>query len=197
MDCGLTMRKYSGILIAAFVLSSCASLTQEQCEMGDWEQIGQRDARLGHRPDRLDQHVEACKRYKITISDNAYFKGYKQGQLQYCTISNGYEVGRKGYRYRGICPPSKFSGFEPAYEKGRLIHDIETNISSAQYDRNQVQEQIYVVGKEPYTAERDRQVRRLKNEKDRLTDEIHRLRRQKERALLEAELFLREQVPGI
>lgn len=197
MDRASTMRKYSGILIAALLLSSCASLTEEQCQTGDWQQIGQQDARLGHRADRLDEHVKACQSYKIVVSEYAYFEGYKQGQLQYCTISNGYDVGRKGYRYNGICPPSKFSNFESAYEKGRLVHDIELDISSVQYDRNQIQEQIYVVGKESYTAERDRRLRRLKNEENRLTDEIHRLRRQKERALLQAELFLREQVPDI
>lgn len=191
------MRIFSGILFATLLLSGCATLTQEECETGNWEQIGQRDARQGYRPERFNDHVKSCERYKIDLSDRAYLSGYKKGQLHYCTITNGYEVGRKGYVYRGICPASSFSGFEPAYDKGRAIHDIEESISSAAYDRNQVKDQIYVTRKEERTYARDRKLDRLEEQKRRLSDEIERLNAEKERAMVEAELFLRQNVPGL
>ena len=186
------MRNFWGLLLILFVLQGCASLSREECELGDWENVGKEDALSGFASSRFKEHVKACKRHKVRPSVQDYAKGYEVGRTHYCTTSNAFRVGRNGYRYEGICPISLAPDFEAAYGLGRAIHDKETAIASAQFDLDEIADQLSDMRDLPDEDIKWSRLQRLKRERRSLRQEIMRLERQKERALVEAELFLRE-----
>ncbi len=190
------MRFFFGIAVLTLTLSGCASLTQDQCQSGNWSEIGQSDAVSGYPAQRFNDHIKACQRYSITPSMAEYEKGYKQGLLRYCTLSNGFSVGRNGYSYQGICPIALEPTFTAGYRRGSNIHQIELSIASARRSYQDADNQMVKA-----LSSKDKQlapdIRRLRREKSRLNEEIYRLQGQRERALVEAETFLTSQEAGL
>lgn len=183
------MRFFSGLVLIALTLSGCASLTQEQCQTGNWRDIGQADAVSGFPASRFQEHGKACERYGITPSIEDYQAGYHHGLLRYCTLSNGFTIGRQGYTYQGICPAILEPAFSSGYQRGSNIHEIEMSIASARRAYSEADDQL-VDGLKSDDKPSGEEILRLRDEKSRLLDEIRRLTERRERALVEAERFL-------
>ena len=179
------------------LLAGCASLSQEECVNGDWQAIGQSDARLGYRAVRLGDHTKACARYQIIPDASLYQQGYKQGLVHYCTVSNGFRVGRNGYRYKGICPAGLEEGFLSGYNPGREIDGIETSIAQVENDINQLERDMSEMRFDSNIKDRREQLRRLDRQRDRLRDERRRLERELEAKLAAAEIFLQRTAPDL
>lgn len=110
-------------------LAGCASLSREQCRLGDWRGIGMADGRAGEPAERLDQHSRACSEYGIRIDGQQYLDGYTQGLNEYCRLDNAFESGLRGRRYQHVCPPDIDALFErcnrAAYEVYRIKRDLD------------------------------------------------------------------------
>ena len=190
------MRFFPGILLIIVSLSGCASLTEEECGAGDWLTIGSQDAQQGFTPSRLNDHAKACKRFNIQPDNGQYQEGYKRGLVFYCTAENGFRVGRNGYAYRNICPQDAEPVFLSGFDRGRLLHDVESQIAEAETSLLEVERQI---GETYASREKDKQesLFRLDAEKDRLKREIERLERQRDRSLIMADRFLQSVSPQL
>ncbi len=90
-------------LAPVVLLAACASLTQEQCETGDWSSIGYNDGVEGRSESYINQHRDACGEYGITPDVNAWLAGREQGLKQYCTRPNAYQLGRSGDELNPVC----------------------------------------------------------------------------------------------
>ncbi len=99
-------------LVAALLLTGCATLSREQCQRGDWFGIGISDGQAGQPASRLDQHVRACVDYGIHVDNQQYINGRAQGLQDYCQIENAFDSGMEGRRYQRVCPPSIDAVFE-------------------------------------------------------------------------------------
>ncbi|SHO48936.1 DUF2799 domain-containing protein [Desulfopila aestuarii] len=110
-------------------LSSCATLSKNECLNGDWLTIGYEDGAKGESRERIGAHQEACSEYGIAPDFNTYQKGYDNGLLLFCTPRNGFIKGKGGYQYSGICPEKLESGFLEGYDGGREIyqHTVKSN----------------------------------------------------------------------
>ncbi|MBK1852412.1 DUF2799 domain-containing protein [Marinobacter sp. 1-4A] len=128
----ITQAALVGLLCAGFY--GCATLSEGECKTADWHEIGRKDGSKGYTRARLHKHYEACAEYKIEPQADRYYAGREVGLNQYCTPRKGFDEGRGGNRYRGVCPPDLERGFLAAFSKGEMIHEIDTNIESVERD---------------------------------------------------------------
>lgn len=124
------------------ILSSCASLSPEQCKNADWRQIGYTDGANGEPAGRLQEHASACAKADIKPDLDAYLSGRMEGLLSYCQPENGFEVGRRGRPDNvGDCPPHLRAPFLDQYRQGREINGLEGEVqrlrSMLQNDQNE------------------------------------------------------------
>ena len=124
------------------ILSSCASLSPEQCKNADWRQIGYTDGANGEPASRLQEHASACAKAGIKPDLDVYLSGRMEGLLSYCQPENGFEVGRRGRPDNvGDCPPHLRAPFLDQYRQGREINGLESEVqrlrSMLQNDQNE------------------------------------------------------------
>jgi hypothetical protein len=113
----------------AVILSSCASLSPEQCRNADWRQIGFTDGANGEPASRLQSHASACSNADIKPDLDAYLSGRMEGLHGYCQPENGFEVGRRGRPDNvGDCPPHLRAPFLDQYRQGREINALEGEV---------------------------------------------------------------------
>jgi hypothetical protein len=111
-----------GLTGAGLLLGSCATMSEDQCLAGAWGEVGYADGQAGYAMSRLDEHAEACAKYGVVPEVSVYQSARADGLLRYCTEARGFEVGRRGETYNGVCTPEQESEFLPAYEDGRVVH---------------------------------------------------------------------------
>ncbi len=96
---------------------SCATLSRESCERGDWYGIGYEDGSYGRPLSRLRDHKQACLEYSVLPEENTYQQGRTDGLEIYCTDENGYNEGVKIWEYQNVCPAE----LEPGFLRGYLL----------------------------------------------------------------------------
>jgi len=117
-------------LFAALLLASCATLSQEQCEAGDWRAIGFNDGADGRPADRISSHAEACSEYGISVDNALYQTGRADGLRVYCRLSNAERKGRSGERYFGVCEGELGVAFARVHAAGREVFNLEAELNS-------------------------------------------------------------------
>lgn len=122
----------AGALLAG--ASGCATLSEGECHTADWYQIGRADGQRGYERARLYEHRKACAEYGIRPDATAYYRGRQVGLAAYCTPRNGFDEGRAGHVYRGVCPPGYESRFLAAYRDGQDVHEVEEEIEDVERD---------------------------------------------------------------
>jgi hypothetical protein len=116
---------------AVMLLGSCATMSAEQCQAGDWSGQGYTDGASGLTMSRLGEHAEACIKHGIAPDDAAYRAGREQGLIQYCTPDRGFREGRTGSAYAGVCPTYLEADFMPAYQDGQIVYQVDQALISA------------------------------------------------------------------
>ncbi|MBU1384887.1 MAG: DUF2799 domain-containing protein [Alphaproteobacteria bacterium] len=116
---------------AALALGSCATISAEQCMAGDWSGRGYADGQQGLTLSRLDDYAEACAEHGVAPDPAAYAAGRRQGLMHYCTPARGFEAGRSGSTYAGVCPSDLEADFLPAYRDGQIVHEVERALADA------------------------------------------------------------------
>ena len=116
------------IALLPLFLSSCASLSKEECLNAQWYDIGYSDGTSGAQLSRLSEHREACSEYHITPNNSEYKKGREQGLLLYCQAENGLDVGLSGATYYRVCPKETDYLFYKNYKQGREIYNLEQEV---------------------------------------------------------------------
>lgn len=123
------MIKLPAIVACAVLLSSCASLTPEQCRNADWRQIGYADGVNGTPAARIQDHAKACAKVDAKPDMEAYLSGRMEGLLSYCQPENGFKVGRRGRPDNvGDCPPHLRAAFLDNYRQGQEINSLEGEV---------------------------------------------------------------------
>ncbi|KTG15908.1 MULTISPECIES: DUF2799 domain-containing protein [unclassified Guyparkeria] len=162
----------------ALLGSGCATLTEGECHTADWHELGRMDGRQGYERARLYEHQKACAEYGVQIDASAYYRGRRVGLASYCTQANGYDEGRAGHTYRGVCPAKDEQRFLAAYRDGKLVHDVIEDIEEVERDIDR-QERILDDDESTSDARRDarRELRLLYDQLRRLNHERNRLER--------------------
>lgn len=126
------MKLYTAlVLLACLVLTSCQTMSKEECAVADWRVIGEQDGAAGYNPqDRFARHVKACTKAGVAADQTAWYQGYQQGLPRYCTPLNGLSVGRQGQSYANVCPLNLEAGFREGYDLGRIHYGKKREINS-------------------------------------------------------------------
>lgn len=122
----------SGVAAAGALLASCATMSKDECLVGDWGEKGYADGAAGYPTTRLEEHAKACAKYQVTPNPSAYQSAREDGLRGYCTFQRGWTEGRAGNAYYGVCRPEEEADFLPAYQDGRRLHDVVAAVESAQ-----------------------------------------------------------------
>lgn len=125
-------RKLQFVLIglsSTLALAGCATLSKDQCLMGDWYDIGIQDGAAGYAPEsRLAQHSEACAEFRVRPDRGAYQAGWDRGIGEYCTPDRGFQEGRRGASYAHVCPSPLEWAFLEGYRNGQQLYRQEQRL---------------------------------------------------------------------
>jgi Protein of unknown function (DUF2799) len=125
------------VLLAAgamLLIGGCASMNEDQCRAGDWGSQGYRDGLRGFPVTRLDAHAKACGKYGIVPEPAPYQSAREDGLRGYCRLERGFDAGRRGESYHGVCRPEEEFAFLPAYRDGLRLHAAEAALETARSD---------------------------------------------------------------
>lgn len=165
-----------GAMLALVGVSGCATLSQGQCQTGDWREIGRQDGMHGLTRAQLFKHQEACAEYGVRPDAAAYDAGRTQGLRRYCTPRQGFIEGRDGRKYRGVCPAPVERTFLSQYQHGTRIHDARQALADIERDIRAKDKQLD--DKDTTAAERERlrkNLRALRRDQRYQERELHRL----------------------
>lgn len=131
------------ILLGAIVTSAgCATLTKEQCTMGNWQAIGYTDGVAGYYADRLASHAKACAKTGVSPDYQAWERGRQQGLKQYCTPTNAYELGRRGQQLNGVCPANMANQLQQLNAQGREYYTLNNQLLEEQRQLEKYQDEF-------------------------------------------------------
>lgn len=121
--------------LTALLLLGCASVSEEECRVGDWRGIGFSDGAAGRSPDYIDNHRKACAKVGVAPDLAAWQAGRSQGLKQYCSPQNAYETGRKGQEIGPYCSAAQVSSMQKAHEFGLKYNELghEIALMEAEY----------------------------------------------------------------
>lgn len=116
----------SGLTLALSLLSGCAttpSLSPEQCQAGNWQQIGYADGMVGRSGAYFAKHLENCTPIPGSAPNRMLWEqGRQEGLKEFCTELNAYKLGREGYGWQPVCPLEGIEKLEDAYNQGRYYY---------------------------------------------------------------------------
>lgn len=129
-------------VVSALALSGCASMSAEECVTADWRTIGFEDGARGMTPDSIARHRKACAKAGVTADQAAYERGRQDGLGEFCRPQRGYDFGRAGGHYAGVCPRDLEDEFVLAYEDGRRYYDLEQGVRSTERELGRIDSEL-------------------------------------------------------
>lgn len=119
--------------LLALLAASCASkMSQNECAGADWSALGERDGLYGEDAERFSERAAECGNYGVAADANAYQAGRSKGLASYCTPEAGFDAGRNGRVYRGVCPAETEGAFLAEYQTGRRLYELTEAVNNAE-----------------------------------------------------------------
>lgn len=153
-------------IVAGLLLASCATLSEEQCQAGDWRAIGVADGIEGRPMSYLSNHVDACSEYGISVDQALYQAGRAEGLRAYCRLDVAAAEGLEGEPYYGVCEGDLGVAFARVHGAAGDVHDLEAELNSIESEisgivsriaqGNLTPEQVAILEGDLRALERDR-----------------------------------------
>jgi hypothetical protein len=123
------------LLLAASccALSSCASMSKNECLYADWRAIGFEDGAAGMPSTAISSRRQACAAAGVTPNMEEYLAGRDAGLSEYCTPSNGFRQGERGAAYSGACGRHNETSFLAEYRSGAHLYRLRDRARGASY----------------------------------------------------------------
>lgn len=116
------------LMLVTLFLTSCATISENECRSVEWYNLGYNDGAQGRNSGRIIKYRKECPKFGVVVDNTLYQKGYEEGIKKYCNPINGYNLGRRGRAYRGICTGPSAKEFLEYYEKGYKIFKHEEHM---------------------------------------------------------------------
>ena len=116
------------IISSVYLLSGCATLSKQECMVGDWQTIGYNDGVAGYHSDRLASHTKACAKAGVAPDYQSWERGRQSGLKQYCTVNNAYNVGRRGRQLNTVCPVANARMLQQANQQGLDYYKLDSQL---------------------------------------------------------------------
>ncbi|GAA6152508.1 DUF2799 domain-containing protein [Pseudoteredinibacter isoporae] len=130
------------LICSVLLLASCSGLSKEECQTADWEALGFEDGVVGKGLETVSGYRESCGKHGVRIDLERYKYGRNIGLQDFCKPNSGYEAGRRGYVYKGVCPAELEDAFVGPYEEGRIVYRAESKLQRAESELNSVENNI-------------------------------------------------------
>ncbi|WP_444934037.1 DUF2799 domain-containing protein [Microbulbifer sp. JTAC008] len=120
-------------------------MSEDECYVADWQAIGYEDGAAGRDISYLGGRREACAKYGVSVNTMAYRNGRTEGLELFCTELRGFDQGRSGNSYNGVCPADLEGLFLRGYNSGQDIFLAESAVEelvSAIHDLELAREHI-------------------------------------------------------
>jgi hypothetical protein len=118
---------------SACALSSCASMSKNECVYADWRAIGFEDGAAGEPSTAISSRRQACAAAGVTPNMSEYLAGRDAGLAEYCTPANGFSEGESGSSYSGVCGRHNEAGFLAEYRAGSHLYLLRDRSRGASY----------------------------------------------------------------
>lgn len=127
------------VLAGTTFLTSCATLSKEECLTADWYIIGFEDGSKGLPMTRIGEHRQACADHGVSPNMDRYGKGRHEGLYNYCVPNVGFNLGKRGAAYNPVCELHDEASFKHAYLDGMEVFHAEKEVKaiSAELQKNQ------------------------------------------------------------
>jgi len=163
--------------ITALSLTQCTSLNLEQCKHSDWYTLGMTDGNSGAASSTLNEYIEDCSEFGLSVNTELWTAGYRAGLKNYCQPENGYNQGLQGAYYNGVCSNNEFV---KRYNEGHRQFEIKNEIAKIQsrlrdIDRELTQANKKINDKQDVSSNKENK-KSLKNERHDLEKELMLLR---------------------
>lgn len=112
-------------------LSGCATMNEQECLVSDWRSVGFEDGARGRPVETIGNYRQACTKHGVSPDLESYRSGHADGVQSFCQPVRGFNYGRSGATYRGVCPADLEYSFLAAYNDGRQLHELEAALRSA------------------------------------------------------------------
>jgi hypothetical protein len=119
-------------LVLAAGLTGCAGMSEQACLVTDWRSVGFEDGVAGRSAGSIGSYRNACGKHGVSPDLAEYRAGHDDGVELYCRAGNGFEVGRRGSRYAGVCPAALEPDFLAAYNEGRQLYEYEAALRAVE-----------------------------------------------------------------
>lgn len=116
------------IALTVLVLSGCAGMSEQECLATDWRAVGFEDGAAGRAETSIANYRQACGQHGVAPDFDRYRIGHAEGVEIYCRPSRGFEDGRRGRRYQGVCPADVEPAFLAAYDEGHQLYELESSL---------------------------------------------------------------------
>lgn len=121
------------VAVVVVSLSGCAGMSEQECAATDWRAVGFEDGAAGRAETAIGSYRQACTQHGVTPDFAQYRLGHSEGVEVYCRPSRGFDVGRSGARYQGVCPDGVEADFLAAYDDGRQLYELESGLRTIDY----------------------------------------------------------------
>lgn len=140
--------KYISLALAVSAIGGCASMSSDECINGDWMTIGFEDGARGYTTERIGQHRKACAKHGVSPDFAAYRRGREQGLVEYCQPGRGFDIGSNGGSYSGVCSANLEGPFIDAYNTGRQLYVLQSNVNRATASINSKERELERIDEE-------------------------------------------------
>jgi hypothetical protein len=111
------MKKYIPLVFIA-LLSGCAVMNKEECQLADWQAVGYKHGAQGQSATAFNEYQADCAKHNIKADFTAFKRGHQQGLDDFCSYERGLNSGEAGAGYHTQCPSRRYPGFEEGYQIG-------------------------------------------------------------------------------
>ena len=164
------------VLSVSLFITGCASISEEQCLAGNWQELGYKDGSSGASTTRVQKYAEVCTEHGVSVNQDLYLIGYKQGIESYCTDARGFRSGEGGSSFNEAC--LGFTEYEQAFSEGYVIYQIKSEYASLINEYNDRLDDFYVIEDKLKIDENlsDKERKRLHLKQERIKRELRGLR---------------------
>lgn len=134
-------------VLLSLLAGGCATLDKSECREADWKIIGLEDGARGRPLAYIGNHRKACAEHGVKPDLAQYQRGHARGLQQFCTAENGFSLGRVGGAHQNVCPAELRGRFVAAFETGRQLHALSSDIERLQNDARAMQGELDVSAK--------------------------------------------------
>jgi hypothetical protein len=129
------------LVLLSTVITGCASLTPEQCQVADWKSLGEKDGFQG-RDEQLANHLKSCAPIGVTPNASLYRQGYQAGLAVYCQPQNILNQALQGSGRIEVCPIKQQQLLQPYYRAGADLYSSKSNLNQLNREQEQFEKEL-------------------------------------------------------